>query len=45
MNQLAAEMAKLGNPKVGAGTGEGDTAASEAARVLAFIPKAQRYAS
>jgi ClpP class serine protease len=45
VNQLAAEMAKLGNPKVGAGTGEGDTAASEAARVLAFIPKAQRYAS
>jgi capsid assembly protease len=45
VNQLAAEMAKLKNPAVGPGGGEGDTAAAEAARVLAFIPKAQRYAS
>lgn len=42
-NALAAEMAKLKNPAVGVSTGENDTAASEAARVLAFIPKAQRY--
>ena len=43
VNQLAAEMARLPNPKVGPGGGETDTAASEAARVLAFIPKAQRF--
>jgi signal peptide peptidase SppA len=42
-NALAAEMAKLKNPAVGPSPGDADTAASEAARVLAFIPKAQRY--
>lgn len=43
-NPLAVEMAKLKNPAVGVGTGGGDdTAAAEAARVLSFVPKAQRY--
>ena len=39
-NPLAAAMAQVPNPKVG--VGEGDTAADEAARVLAFVPKERR---
>jgi len=42
-NPLAAEMAFVANPKVGAGGGDGDDSPqSEAARILAFVPQARR---
>lgn len=43
VSPLAAEMARIKNPAVGVAPGDGDTAASEAQRVLAFVPKSNRY--
>ena len=47
VNALAAEMAKLPNPQVGAGAGAGspsdDSPQAEASRVLAFVSPARRF--
>ena len=43
-NPLAAEMAKLKNPTVGAGEEEEqDGVAAEASRILAYVPAARRF--
>jgi signal peptide peptidase SppA len=41
-NALETEMQRLKNPTVGVGTGEQDTPAAEADRVLRFVPKQRR---
>lgn len=45
-NALEQRMAQLGNPKVGAGAGDGEdsSSAAEAARILAFVPKDRKVA-
>lgn len=45
VDPLAAQMAKVANPKVGTGEQEPDTEASEAAKILAFVPKDRRHSA
>jgi signal peptide peptidase SppA len=42
---LAAQMAKLPNPKVGTGEQEQDDEAKEAAKILAFVPQNRRHSA